>query len=223
VAETRGVDHAGHDLERIARVAAGDGSVTDDRAAAELRAECAECARLDADLRAIATGLRELGGSSSVAPAPRDFRLTAADAARLRPAGLRGLLQGLWIGGVGVAARSRIGSGLVAIGIIGVLIGSGLPGGSTAGGPAFGAIGAASGPETNDVKTAASAPAVFAPLQSRLDQAAPPTDQTRGAAVDAGGSPAVAWGPALLALSIATILAGFGLLLAALGGRRAGP
>jgi hypothetical protein len=73
--------HTGHDREAIAAYAAGDAA-----AAARVRAEflirdCEGCARLVDDLRAIAAATRQLPAPIAIA---RDFRLSAADAARLR-------------------------------------------------------------------------------------------------------------------------------------------
>ncbi len=77
-----------HDETLIARLAVDDLASDDrDRLRATTQvAECPACAELLADLRTIATAVAAL-------PEPRrtrDFRVTEADAARLRPTGWRG-------------------------------------------------------------------------------------------------------------------------------------
>ena len=73
--------HRGHDPLLIAEHAAGDLSGPPAKAAETLIADCSDCAALDRDLRALARATRAVSG---VAPAPRDFRLSPAQAARLR-------------------------------------------------------------------------------------------------------------------------------------------
>ena len=78
-------------------------------------AGCPACAELLADLRAIATATAAL-------PAPRrtrDFRLTDADAARLRPAGWRGLVARF--GSPSFAFTRPLAAGLATLGIAGLL------------------------------------------------------------------------------------------------------
>jgi hypothetical protein len=72
--------HADHDLEIVASLLDRD-LAEFDRAVAERQvAECRSCAALIADLRSLASQT-----AATPTPArPRDFRLTAADAARLR-------------------------------------------------------------------------------------------------------------------------------------------
>ncbi len=110
--------HAEHDLLLIAQLA--DGDVTSaERVAGQRQADdCADCALLLADLRAIARATAAL-------PEPkrtRDFRLTDADAARLRPGGIRGFLG--WLGSPRLAFVKPLGSGLAALGVAGLLIAS---------------------------------------------------------------------------------------------------
>jgi hypothetical protein len=76
-----GQGHAAHDPELVVRLLDDDLAETDRAAAQALVATCDDCALLHADLLAIAATTRGQ-------PAPtrfRDFRLTEADAARLRP------------------------------------------------------------------------------------------------------------------------------------------
>jgi hypothetical protein len=126
-------DHAAHDQLLVAAYAAGDADGADLQAAIALVADCADCASLHHDLRHIAAALPAM-------PAPvrsRDFRLTAEQAASLRPAGWRRLL--LPLAGPRFSFAAPLGSGLAALGIAGLLLtgGFGLPmGGATAGAPA---------------------------------------------------------------------------------------
>src|SRR3954451_8466897 len=125
--------HADHDLELVAAYAAGDaeGTVLDDAIA--LVAACPDCAALHHDLRSIAAALPEL----PVPTRTRDFRLSADQAASLRPSGLRGLVATL--SGPRFSFAVPLGTGLAALGIVGVLVSSGaIPFGSPgAGGAAF--------------------------------------------------------------------------------------
>ena len=75
-------DHATHDPELIAAFAAGDatGSALDEATA--LVAECADCAELHRDLRAITTALPELPGSGPPARLPAHARGRPTPSAR---------------------------------------------------------------------------------------------------------------------------------------------
>lgn len=79
--------HAAHDLELIAALAAGDAAGRERNLATAQLDACAECTRLYADLAAISAAMAEL----PVPARTRDFRLTAEQAADLRPRGWRGL------------------------------------------------------------------------------------------------------------------------------------
>ena len=111
--------HPDHDLELIAAYAAGDATGPElDRATARV-ATCGDCAALHHDLRSIAAAMPAV-------PAPtrtRDFRLTPEQAAELRPSGLRGLLATL--SGPRFSFATPVGTGLAALGIVGVLVASG--------------------------------------------------------------------------------------------------
>jgi hypothetical protein len=122
--------HDRHDLELVARLAADDLGSGEEVAARDLLATCEACAALAADLRAIATATRELGSavvraaSAASAVAPRDFRLSAADAARLRRRG--------FLGRVAVSTRPAgwtrgVGGALTTLGLVGLLVSAGLP------------------------------------------------------------------------------------------------
>ena len=117
--------HPDHDLELIAAYAAGDATGPELERATALVAACEDCAALHHDLRSIAAAMPTM-------PAPartRDFRLTPEQAAELRPKGLRGLLATL--SGPRFSFATPLGTGLAALGIVGVLVASGgLPVGS---------------------------------------------------------------------------------------------
>jgi hypothetical protein len=120
--------HPDHDLELIAAYAAGDATGPELDRATALVATCEDCAALHHDLRSIAAAMPAM-------PAPvrsRDFRLTPEQAAELSPRGIRGLLATL--SGPKFSFATPVGTGLAALGIVGVLVASGgLPvGGGTA-------------------------------------------------------------------------------------------
>ncbi|MCJ7711643.1 MAG: hypothetical protein MUQ32_12530, partial [Chloroflexi bacterium] len=121
--------HAAHDPVLVAAYAAGDATGAELETATALVAACPTCAALHHDLRAITAAL-------PLMPAPRrtrDFRLTAEQAASLRPSGWRRLLAPF--AGPRFAFAAPLGSGLAALGLVGILLaGTGLPlGGATAG------------------------------------------------------------------------------------------
>jgi hypothetical protein len=141
--------HATHDLELVAAYAAGDAAGADLETATALVAACADCAALHRDLRAITAAIPEL-------PAPvrtRDFRLTQEQAATLRPTGLRGLLAAF--ASPRLSFATPLGTGLAALGIVGILVASG--------GLPLGAGGAASGTAQRDAEDTATGPALEAP------------------------------------------------------------
>lgn len=122
-----------HDETLIARLAADDlpEDEREGRLARQRVIDCPACAELLTDLRAIVAATAAL-------PSPRrtrDFRLTEADAARLRPGGWRGLL--VRFGSPSFAFTRPVAMGLATLGIAGLLLAS-LPaglGGSTASAP----------------------------------------------------------------------------------------
>ena len=210
-----GGDHRGHDLELIARVSAGDGTSADRLTATALETRCAACRLLAADLRSITLAVRSLR-SDPPDPAPRDFRITATDARRLRPGRVGGFLSGLRGAG---AFRARLGGGLVAIGLVGILLGGRAPGSV----PGLGAAGGAAGPEIHDTKATASMAVVFGPVSTAADRLSIATDPNRDGAAAPVAAPATSWSAVVLVLSGAAAIVGIGLLLAPRGGRRSGP
>ena len=122
--------HGTHDLLLIAALAANDLESSDTARAEALVAGCPDCAMLAADLRLLTT-------ASAALPAPatrrRDFRLSQADADRLRAHGLRRVV-GVFAGHHVQLARP-LATGLTMLGIVGILFSSGpaFLGGSSAG------------------------------------------------------------------------------------------
>jgi hypothetical protein len=126
---------------------AGDLAGAELLAAESLAASCTGCAALVHDLAAIRGAMTAL----PVPPRRRDYRLTADDAARLRPFGWRRLLE--WLAAPGSTVRP-LATGLATLGVIGLILTSGLPGILSG----FGSAGAVP---------------VMAPAESPVDNAAP--------------------------------------------------
>jgi hypothetical protein len=106
---------------QIVALDAGDLAGGDLEQAEALLVACAGCAALRDDLAAIRGAMTSL-------PVPvrrRDFRLTDADAARLRPSGWRRLVG--WLAAPGSAVRP-LATGLATLGVVGLLLTASLPG-----------------------------------------------------------------------------------------------
>ncbi len=162
--------HATHDPLLVAALAAGDAAGAELEAASALVAGCDACAALHGDLRLIAAALPAM-------PAPhrsRDFRLTAGQAASLRPTGWRRLLAPF--AGPRFAFAAPLGSGLAALGLAGLLLaGNGLPpGGATAG------AGSESGPVTASAAAAAPVPTSGDGLVGMAAASAAPAPEVQG-------------------------------------------
>ena len=116
-ASTPAADHATHDPRVIAAMSTRDPDLTAaDRASAEaLLAACTECARLHADLVALATALP----GAATPRRTRDYTLTAADAERLRQRGLRGWLARIGSSRDGLTRPLAI--GFTTLGLAGLL------------------------------------------------------------------------------------------------------
>ena len=84
-------DHARHDRLLVTRFAAGDAYSNEVAEARRLVADCPECAELANDIRLIAAR----AGDLPTARRRRDFRLSAADAERLRGSALQRVLRRL--------------------------------------------------------------------------------------------------------------------------------
>ena len=157
--------HDTHDLELVAAHAAGDAQGPALEQASALVAGCTECAAVHHDLRAIAAAMPELPAPVR----PRDFRLTPEQAASLRPSGIRGLLAAF--SGPRFAFATPLGTGLAALGIVGVLVASGgFASGGTAGarddGAAVTAPEVAPAPSAAAMYAASAAPAAEVPAPS---------------------------------------------------------
>ena len=140
--------HERHDRTLVAALAADDLDPLG-RAAAEAQvAACHDCAELLADLRVIARATAAL----PAIPRTRDFRVTAADAARLRPTGWRALLEVL--GGARSSFSRPLAVGLTTLGLVGVLATT-IPGALSGG---FGAFGSAASSPAREGNPAAAAP-----------------------------------------------------------------
>jgi hypothetical protein len=224
--------HDTHDALLVAAFAAGDAIGRDQVTASTLVATCPDCAALHRDLRAIAAALPEL-------PAParsRDFRISAEQAAALRPAGWRGLLATL--AGPRFSFAVPLGSGLAALGLVGILLGSlaGLPlgaGGATSatgdtalrnatgnGAPAEMPSGAPAAVEGTviqgeaDQSPAPSEVAVMAPEPGAMTYAEPSAPDDGAVASRASGADPGA------GLAIVALLGGLVLIVGRLGARR---
>jgi hypothetical protein len=216
--------HALHDEELIAAYAAGDVDDPADAARARSLVErCPTCRELHADVSLIRATIQASGSAAERAAtlaAPRDFRLTAEVAARLRPGtpiarlaaqlGWRARLS------VGIASfRRPIGAALATFGIAGLLVGSltlsGTPLASTTGaGAASSAPGAEQigpAPETSVDR------ANFGPLATTKDTRtqAEPAGRVLGADV-----------PGLLLAGGSVLLFFLGIALIVTGGRGRG-
>jgi hypothetical protein len=120
VSDVRATSHDRHDPMLVAALAAGDLAATDRDQAIDLTRSCADCAALHGDLLVLARAVKS--APPPVATRPRDFRLTAADAARLRPTGWRRMIAAL--SGPRAALTRPLGVGLATLGLAGLLIGN---------------------------------------------------------------------------------------------------
>ena len=110
--------HAGHDTMLVASLADHSLAATERTAAEALVASCDGCAALHADLLA----LRDATRAMPTPPRPRDFMLTNADAARLRPGGWRRIVAAF---GTSRDVFSRpLAAGLTTLGLAGLLLAS---------------------------------------------------------------------------------------------------
>ncbi|HEX2755744.1 MAG TPA: hypothetical protein VHM48_09785 [Candidatus Limnocylindrales bacterium] len=120
VSDVRPTSHDRHDPILVAALAADDLTGIDrDQAIAQTRS-CAECATLRDDLVALARATAS--APPPFATPPRDFRLTPADAARLRPTGWRRFVAALSM--PRSAATRPLGVGLATLGLVGLLVGN---------------------------------------------------------------------------------------------------
>jgi len=215
--------HALHDEELVAADAAGDIEDAAEQERARTMVErCAMCRDIHRDVALIRAATRASGSAAQRAAtvsAPRDFRLTAEDAARLRPGspiarvarrlGWRDRLD------LGIAAFGRpLGAAMATFGVVGLLVGSlALGGGPGSLFSALSAGGATSAPGAEGISPAATQ------IVDRTNFGPQATDQDAKNPVPVSGgrdsgnqtNDAVA----LLGGSIALLVAGIVLFLAA--------
>src|SRR5688572_16142558 len=112
-------DHRRHDRLLVTRFAAGDSYPSDEAEAQALVAGCSDCAELAADIRLLSMRAHELTAPRR----PRDFRISAEQAERLRGNWFERFMRGLAAPGWGTALRPMAGAAM-AIGLMLVVIGS---------------------------------------------------------------------------------------------------
>ena len=209
--------HALHDEELIAAYAADDvEDPADVERARALVDRCATCHELHRDLVAIRAAIRMSGTAAQRAEtltAPRDFRLTAEDAARLRPGSpVARLAERLsWRArlNLGVAAFGRpVGATLATFGVVGLLVGSlALGGGPMASMGGAAAPSAAPGIDTSGVPESTQLRASSSPFATQREE-------TPGGGGSNGGG-GIPGGAVLLGGSVVLVVVGIGLILAA--------
>ena len=151
--------HALHDEEVIAAFAV-DGDAAEDPARARTLIErCGTCRELHADMVSIGLVFKAAGTAEAVAamrPAPRDFRLTASDAVRLRGGNALQRVAARFVDGLASFGRP-VGGTLAAMGVVGLLVGT----------MSLGTIGLGGAPGALPIQaTAAPAPGATAEVQS---------------------------------------------------------
>ena len=174
-------NHATHDRLLVAALAdrGADALTPRERASAEAQvAACRDCATLLADLATLTAAIP----TAAMPVRPRDFRLSPADADRLRPSGLRRLI-GL-IGSSNDAFTRPLALGLTTLGIVGLLVAS-LPGalsgfGSAGAAPVLSTVGSAVGESTSEAQAAASAAPSAGAAAPAPSGAAPQADGSFG-------------------------------------------
>ncbi|HYK95196.1 MAG TPA: hypothetical protein VE011_04915 [Candidatus Dormibacteraeota bacterium] len=237
------VNHPQHDLELVAAWAAGEATGADLERAERLLDACDRCVSISRDLRLITLALQELpavDAMPALPPAPRDFRLTPEQAARLHPSAPLVRWTDRLVAAV-AALGKPVGVSLATLGLVGLLVGTsslGVPGRSAASAtsapvaadhlataaPAPGGEGGAAG----NVPAATSASGGTGPGPKSTDTSqdayrggagasAGPYASTLGSTGSTAPSETPAPGPAtwLLALSLVAIAGGVGLIVVA--------
>lgn len=176
-----------HDEFLVARLAADDLVGREAGAANALTTECPACAQLLADLRAIASATATLPATRR----PRDFRLSQADAARLRPAGWRRFVARF--GAPELSFTRPLAMGLTTLGIAGLLLAS-LPAGFGLGAgaspEAAGGAYSAAAPDASGIRNLASSPAiVMAPSVPPAAAESSPASGDASGATKSSGAP----------------------------------
>jgi hypothetical protein len=229
----RAADHATHDPLVVAAAADRGGRLP------PALADCPDCRALHAELVALAAAVPD----AALPRRPRDYALTPADAARLRPAGWRG-----WFARIGTArdhVTRPLALGLTTLGLAGLLFAAApslLPMGGATSGPAV-EEGSGQAPAGITLQGAASsakagAPVVAAPVVPSGGAGIAPAEPAVGAPEPEIGSPAAASDmrdrasadvqapgtsdPVLVVAAGAALVAGLGLFVVRrAGGRRA--
>ena len=227
--------HALHDEELVAAFAVDGDTAEDAGRARALIDRCATCRDLYTDLVSIGTTIRAAGTSDVIGrtrPAPRDFRITPLDAARLTPGNAFQRAAARLAAGAAMFGRP-IGSSLATLGLVGLLVGTmGVAQISSGAAPQSESLGTAGAGSSSAESAAAPAPAstfdVFGaqPAASQTSDragAAPIATDARqnepGAAIAPDGSLLRDVLPWVFAASILLLLVGLG--LAVLGFRHA--
>jgi hypothetical protein len=128
VADDR-TNHARHDLELVAAWAAGEATGADFQRAERQLDDCDLCVVVARDVRAITLAVQSLPAVSAMAElpaAPRDFRLTPEQAARLRPSGASAPVR-RWTDRLAAAVATfgrPVGASLATLGVVGLLVGA---------------------------------------------------------------------------------------------------
>jgi hypothetical protein len=215
--------HALHDEELVAAYAADDIEDAAERERARTMIErCATCRDIQRDVALIRIATRASGTAlqrATTVSTPRDFRLTAEDAARLRPGSPIGRVARRlgWRArvDVGIAAFGRpVGAAMATFGVVGLLVGSlALGGGPGSLFSAQSAGGATSAPGAEGISPGATQ------IVDRTNFGPQATDQnTKNPVPVSGGRESGNQTSAAVALvggSIALIVIGIGLFLAA--------
>jgi hypothetical protein len=188
--------HALHDEELVAAYAV-EGDAADDAAKARSLIErCATCRALHADVVAIGSSIRAVGTAPAVGAArsaPRDFRLTPMDAARLQGGNAFGRAAARVLAGAAMFGRP-IGAGLGALGVVGLIVASiGLGQLSVAEAPQDERAGAAAGATTQPPAAAATGQPAATSSFDRLSSqpGASRNDQSYGGPVASAAASAV--------------------------------
>ncbi len=173
--------HANHDESLVVRLYGNDVGPDERALALDLVSGCEDCAALFADMGEIASATAALPTPAR----PRDFMLTPADAARLRPAQpARG--RSAWRG-----LTRQLGGAFATLGLVGIIV----AGASTAIAPATSdnfALTSSTGNQDALQGVGAGAPGLVSTAQPVAAAASASSDVTKGAA----GSPAPAVSPA---------------------------
>jgi hypothetical protein len=179
--------HSSHDLVQVAALAADDLDGAERTVTKAIVASCSACRLLFDDLRSIAQATAAL----PQVPRTRDFRLTGADAARLRPGGWRRFLAAF--SGARLAIPRSVAIGLTTVGVAGLVfsaipsVGLGLAGlGSSAAAPVLSTVGSAVGAPVPAATGAFSAPGV---AQGPAAASAAPAPSAAASAAELAPSP----------------------------------